>query len=95
MLPKSQHQAYVGHNDGSKAVKYYNAATRNILTSHNFHFLTLSPSSPSEELAIEPGINDPPHEGELEMDTQSVDPIRRAAENDDINVDAPRKTRGV
>ena len=30
MLPKSQCRAYVGYDEGSKAVKYYNAATRNI-----------------------------------------------------------------
>jgi len=68
---------------------------RNILTSCNFRFLTPLPFSPSKELTIEPGINDPPCEGELETDTQSINPIRRAAENNDINVDAPRKTRGV
>ena len=94
MLPKSQRRAYVGHDDGSKAIKYYNAATRNILTSRNFRFLVLSTSTPSEELAIDPGMNDPPCEGEPESDTRSVDPAipRRAA---DIDMDAPRKMRGI
>jgi len=94
MLPKSQHRVYVGHDDGSKAIKYYNAATRNILTSRNFHFLVPSTSTPSEELAIDPGMNDPLCEGEPESDTQSVDPAipRRAA---DIDMDAPRKMRGI
>jgi len=94
MLPKSQCRAYVGHDDGSKAIKYYNAATRNILTSRNFRFLVPSTSSPSEELAIDPGMDNPPREGEAERDTRSVDPVQRAAENY-IDVDAPRKTRGV
>jgi len=95
MLPKSQHHTYVGHDDGSKAIKYYNAVTRNILTLRNLCFLVPSISSPSEELAIEPGMDDPPHEGEPERDTQSVNPIGRAPENDHIDVNAPRKTRGV
>ena len=95
MLPKSQHHTYVSHDDGSKAIKYYNAVTRNILTLRNLCFLVPSISSPSEELAIEPGMDDPPHEGEPERDTQSVNPIGRAPENDHIDVNAPRKTRGV
>jgi len=33
MLPKLQRQAYVRYNEGSKAIQYYNAATKNILTS--------------------------------------------------------------
>jgi len=95
MLPKSQRRAYVGHDDGSKVIKYYNAATRNILTLRNFRFLVPSISSPSEELAIEPGMDDPPREGEPERDTRCVNPIGRAPENNHIDVDAPRKTRGV
>ena len=33
MLPKSLRRAYVGFDEGSKSIKYYNAATRTILTS--------------------------------------------------------------
>ena len=33
ILPKSKKQIYIGFDDGSKSVKYYNAETRNILTS--------------------------------------------------------------
>jgi len=33
MLPKSHRKAYVGYDNGSKSVKYYNAETRSILTS--------------------------------------------------------------
>jgi len=40
MLPKSQRRAYVRYDKGSKSIKYYNAATRNILTSRNYHFLS-------------------------------------------------------
>src|SRR6266850_47187 len=40
MLPKSAHHAYVRHEDGSGAIKYYNAQSRKILSSHNFHLIT-------------------------------------------------------
>jgi hypothetical protein len=33
MLPKSKWCAYIGYDDGSKSVKYYNAETQKILTS--------------------------------------------------------------
>jgi len=33
MLPKSHQKVYVGYNDSSKSVKYYNTETRSILTS--------------------------------------------------------------
>jgi hypothetical protein len=54
MLSKSQQCAYVGYNEGSKAVKFYNAATRNILTSRNYHFLVPSDASPPEEIIVDP-----------------------------------------
>src|SRR5712691_4155566 len=59
MLPKSHRRAYVGYDEGAKAVKYYNAETKTILTSRNYRFLVPSTSSPPEELLIEPGLNDP------------------------------------
>lgn len=97
MLPKSQRRTYVGYNEGSRAIRYYNAATKNILTSRNFRFLVPSTSSPPEELAIDPGENAPPSEGELQRDKRNVDPVipqKRAADtiNDPV---APRKTRGI
>jgi hypothetical protein len=86
MLPKSQRRAYVGFNEGSKSVKYYNATTRNILTSRNFQFLTPVESAPPEEIAIEPdapleGERVPSSEGELESgirsDAQKKQPNKR------------------
>jgi hypothetical protein len=49
MLPKSKQQAYVGYDDGTKVIKYYNAATHKVLTSRNFHNLTISEWSSSPE----------------------------------------------
>src|SRR5882762_1804194 len=62
MLPKSKRCIYVGYDDGSNSVKYYNAETRKVLTSRNFRSLQLPihPKSP-EPVAITPDIQ---HEGE-------------------------------
>jgi hypothetical protein len=62
MLLKSKKRAYVGYEDGSKSIKYYNAETRKILTSRNFCFLSNTIQSPPEEIEVAP---DSQHEGEL------------------------------
>ena len=100
MLPKSQRRAYVGYDEGSKAVKYYNAATKNILTSRNYRFLVPSDASPPEEIAINPqsdqGEQSPAREGEPEESTRgatSRNPNKRPAESD-IDPRDSRKTRG-
>ena len=107
MLPKSQRRAYVGCDEGSKAVKYYNAATRNILTSHNYRFLVPSTDNPPEEIAIDPGEIAPPREGEAEDITRSTDPVitrstdpvilqkRSRAEEEPVDINEPRKTRKI
>jgi hypothetical protein len=66
MLPKSKRRIYVGYDDGSNSVKYYNAETRKVLTSRNFRSLQLSthPKSP-EPVVITPDIQ---HEGESGAD---------------------------
>ena len=40
IFPKSIRRAYVGYDDNSKLVIYYNAQTRKILTSQSYVFLT-------------------------------------------------------
>ena len=99
MLPKSQCRAYVGYDKGSKAVKYYNAATRNILTSCNYRFLIPSANNPPEEIAIDPGEIAPLHEGEAEDITWSTDPvIPRKMQREDpepVDINKPRKTRNI
>ena len=68
METKSRRRVFVGYDDGSKSVKYYNAETRNILTSRNYHFLSLtSDETPPEPMVITP---DMPGEGESEGSTQ-------------------------
>ena len=102
MLPKSQWRAYVRYDEGSKAIQYYNAATRKVLTSWNYHFLTPSEQSPPEEIVIEPvnqGENAPLHEGEEEKidiwsDDKEGSTLRKRKAINDINECEPRKTRG-
>jgi len=79
MLPKSQRRAYIGYNEGSKSIRYYNASMRNILTLRNYRFLSKAEPSPLEEIALEPsapleGENGPPYEGEQEDGTHSAAP---------------------
>ena len=99
MLPKSQRRAYIRCNEGSKAVKYYNAVTRNILTSCNYRFLVPSTDNPPEEIAIDPGEIAPPCEGEAEDTTRSTDPVipqkRQRAEEEPVDINQPRKTRNI
>src|ERR1700677_3360756 len=62
MLPKSKRHIYVGYNDGSNSVKYYNAKTRKVLTSRNYRSLRLPMDpKPPKPVVITPDI---PHEGE-------------------------------
>jgi hypothetical protein len=54
MLLKSECRVYIGYDKGSKSVKYYNAANKNILVSQNFRFLSPTKSSSPEEIVIKP-----------------------------------------
>src|ERR1700720_1405358 len=66
MLPKSKRCIYVGYDDGSNSIKYYNAETRKVLISRNFKSLQLSRDQKSPEpVVITPDI---PHEGESGAD---------------------------
>ena len=68
MESKSRWWLFVGYDDGSKSIKYYNAETRKVLTSRNIHFLTLTDSkTPPEPMVILP---DGPREGEPGSSTQ-------------------------
>lgn len=103
--PKSKRRAFVGYDDGSKSVNYYNAETRKILTSRNFRFLTLTEKvTPPEQIVVAPDL---PLEGENEggaqptglnqnlKQKQSDDSKRKRDESEEDEVDTPlRKTRG-
>jgi len=110
MLPKSQRRAYVSYDEGSKSIKYYNAAMRNVLTLRNYHFLSRAEPSPPEEIGIDPnaplqGEQDPLCEGEQDDGTCSAalenspdnspdNPNKRKAQAS-IDPREPRRTRGV
>jgi len=110
MLPKSQRRVYIRYNKGLKAIKFYNAATKNVLTARNYRFLNPVDPTPPEEIAIDiprlevgeqterEGRENPPHKGGGEEDnTQKVIPKRRTASNldSDLDPEEPCKTRGV
>ena len=108
MLPKSKRQVYVGYDEGARAVKYYNAETRKILTSRNFRHLN-PPDNPTPPDPIEL-TPDMPCEGESSGSTPPIgvigsDDITRDLESKgkrkrnelegDIDINEPRKTRGI
>ena len=98
MQPKSHRRSYVGNDDGSNSVLYYNAKTRKILKSRNYRFLTLpKQDSPSEEIEVTPDLL---HEGEepkgntwLSGDSTGPGTGRKRKQEDDQS--EPRKTRGI
>jgi hypothetical protein len=61
---KAQQHVYVGYDNGSKSVIYYNTPTWKILISRNYQYLTPTESTPLENIIIEPPT--PMHEGESE-----------------------------
>jgi hypothetical protein len=64
LQPKLKHQAYVGFDDGPKAVKYYNAEMRKVLITWNFWNLDpLAQEPPPESIEVAPELL---HEGSLE-----------------------------
>ena len=52
ILLKSKRRSYVGNNDVSKSVLYYNADTRKVLTLHNYVFLTAQKPEPPEAIIV-------------------------------------------
>src|SRR6202046_682889 len=111
MLPKLKRRIYVGYDDGSKSVKYYNAETRKVLTSRNYRSLHLPEDpNPPEPVVITPDIQ---HEGESgagqDMPQSGVTPEterssepgparkrKRLVENpEDVDIEQPRRTRGI
>jgi hypothetical protein len=109
MLPKSRRRVYLGFDDGAKAVKYYNAETRKILTSRNFRNINPPPETPPEPIIIapgeqpegEPGKRDMPLPGTNDSDgNNNQDPPnkrkrKRREEETSVDINEPRKTRGI
>src|ERR1700678_2641866 len=66
METKSRQRIFVGYDDGSKSIKYYNVEMRKVLTSRNICFLNLTNEFPLEPIVVS---TDAPHEGESEEST--------------------------
>ena len=78
MLPKSQRMAYVGFNDGSKSVIYYQVKTKKLLTSRNFQMLNATPKeSTLEPVYIE---NNMPKRGAPDTNLKRKGEINKPAE---------------
>jgi len=95
MLPKLQRWAYIGYDKGSKAIRFYNAVTKNIQTARNYCFLTPADPSPPKEIGIEmPELKG--GEGE-DSGTWSIIPRKRTASDLDVDLDPeePWRTRGI
>src|ERR1700678_1222551 len=94
METKSRRRIFVGYDDGSKSIKYYNAKTRKVLTSQNIRFLNLTNESPPEPIVVS---TDAPHEGESE---ESMPPTSENKGNslrrkhDEEDKPNQRRTRG-
>ena len=86
---------FVGYDDGSKSIKYYNAQTHKVLTSRNIHLL--SPNNdeiPQETIGIIPDV---PHEGESEESTPPTSEYKSESfrrKRDDEGELSQNKTRG-
>ena len=92
MLSKSQRRAFVGFEDGLKAMKYYNAESQKILILRNFRFLSPQANSPPEEIVLTPdvlregesGKSAQPSSDEKQPEgKQSVDSKRKQSEVDE------------
>ena len=62
MLSKSKHRAYIGFDNGSNPIKFYNVETHKVLISQNFRTINPPTTIPISELIVI-GTN-PCHEGE-------------------------------
>jgi hypothetical protein len=102
MLPKSKHRVYVGFDEGTKAVKYYNAETRKVLTSRNYrHLNTETNCQPMDNIEIPVA----PREGETVTDTpgvtgsdQNLEPTKRKRNvevEEEVDIDELQRMRGI
>ena len=91
MQTKSKRQVYTSYDDGANAVRYYNAETRNVLTSRKFRMITpLNQPSPPELIEVTPDML---HEGE----STSTTPPMGVTDSDDItrNLEPKRKQKRI
>ena len=58
-MPRSKRYLFVGYENGSHSVRYYNPETRKVHTSRNFRFLDNLPTTPSapELILVDPAVS--------------------------------------
>jgi hypothetical protein len=98
MEPKSRRHIFVGYDDGSKSIIYFNAETRKILTSRNVRFLNLTNNETLPEPIVV--LPDAPDEGESGKSIPSTsgnndnnNSLKRKRDEED-NEPNQRRTRG-
>jgi reverse transcriptase-like protein len=97
METKSRRRIFVGYDDGSKSIKYYNAGSRKVLVSQNVRFLSLTnDETPLEPIIITP---DAPDEGESEGNIPTTlgnkgNSIKRKRDDEEELEPEQRRTRG-
>ena len=96
METKSRRRIFVGYDDGSKSIQYYNAETRKVLTSRNIRFLSLTDSETPPEPIVIP--DNGPREGEPGSSTQprsenTSDSLKRKREKNDEGEEQRMRTR--
>ena len=103
MEPKSKERIFVGYDDGSKSVMYYNKETRRVLTSRNFRFLSLHDSeTPPEPDAMTPmpgegeyGDRAQPNGDKLQPKENTESRKRKLVEEEEEQPSNKRLTRGI
>ena len=75
LQPRSKQQIFMGYDDGSKSILYFNPATRKVLTSRNFQFLTHLPEQPGTPEPIHVDLSPAvPREGEYDGVQSTLQP---------------------
>jgi hypothetical protein len=92
LQPRSKQMLFMGYEEGSKSVFYYNPETRHVLTSRNFKFLSNLPAHPSPPEPIylpSPACTREGESGDGSKDTldtlqpteSQINPLKRQHEN--------------
>jgi len=82
LLPQSKQQIFVGYDDGSKSIKYYNPETRKVLTSRNYQFLSNLPSQPGTPEPIQVELpSTVPHEGEHDNGDNNLSTLQSGSQH--------------
>jgi len=92
LQPKSTKHTFMGFMDGPKAIKYYDAATRQVRVSHNFHFPVISTPQTQPNISATLPQNSAQSEGEsVPIGTESES--KHVTHPDESNDDRRKRIR--